>query len=163
MAEENSKKVAISNSMEKSIAKAMDLMLDEIYLEKNTRVLVRPKESVLKGLIPIIMYFSLLITALVNSDVIANALSITTKEVVFLIFAVFVIAAIVCLKPLAIWMILMYQRFAPTKVRMACFFEPSCSEYMKLAIEKYGLIRGIIKGCDRLGRCHFPNHGKDYP
>ena len=56
-----------------------------------------------------------------------------------------------------------YQRFASDERRLACLFEPSCSEYMIMAIQKYGTIRGIIKGWDRLMRCHPPNHGQDYP
>ena len=62
-----------------------------------------------------------------------------------------------------IWMIHVYQHFAPDKVRLACVFEPSCSEYMILAVKKYGSIRGVLKGIHRLKRCHYPNYGKDYP
>ena len=47
--------------------------------------------------------------------------------------------------------------------RLKCVFEPSCSEYMILAVNKYGLVRGVIKGIRRLLRCHPPNGGKDYP
>ena len=35
-----------------------------------------------------------------------------------------------------------------------CRMEPSCSEYMILAVEKYGVMRGIIKGIGRIFRCH---------
>ncbi|VTS01867.1 membrane protein insertion efficiency factor YidD [Tuwongella immobilis] len=35
-----------------------------------------------------------------------------------------------------------------------CRFMPSCSEYMILAIQKYGPIIGTWKGCRRLCRCH---------
>ena len=62
-----------------------------------------------------------------------------------------------------IWLIHLYQNKAPDKVRLRCVFEPSCSEYMLLAIQKYGLIRGLFKGIRRLWRCHPPNGGKDYP
>src|SRR3989304_1369430 len=31
-------------------------------------------------------------------------------------------------------------------------FRPSSSEYMRLAIKKYGFFKGYIKGCDRLLR-----------
>lgn len=66
-------------------------------------------------------------------------------------------------KKACIWLVHLYQRFASDEIRLACVFEPSCSEYMIMAIEKYGTIRGIIKGWRRLMRCHPPNHGKDYP
>jgi len=36
----------------------------------------------------------------------------------------------------------------------ACIMHPSCSEYTRLAIEKYGTIRGVTKGVLRIGRCH---------
>ena len=35
-----------------------------------------------------------------------------------------------------------------------CRFYPSCSEYTKQAIEKYGSIQGIWMGMKRLSRCH---------
>ena len=61
-----------------------------------------------------------------------------------------------------IWVIHLYQNKASDKTRLRCVFEPSCSEYMILAINKYGLIRGVLKGCRRLLRCHPPG-GVDYP
>ena len=67
------------------------------------------------------------------------------------------------LHKIVIWSIRVYQRYAPEHIRAACVFEPSCSEYMILAIEKYGVIRGSIKGVKRLRRCHNPNRGEDYP
>lgn len=36
----------------------------------------------------------------------------------------------------------------------ACRFHPTCSDYMKEAIEKHGLIRGVGLGLRRLSRCH---------
>jgi len=67
------------------------------------------------------------------------------------------------LRRIVIWSIRAYQRYAPERVRLACVFVPSCSDYMILSIEKYGLIRGSIKGVKRLRRCHNPNGGEDYP
>lgn len=61
-----------------------------------------------------------------------------------------------------IWMVHLYQNKASDEIRLKCVYEPSCSEYMILAIEKYGLIRGVIKGCGRLLRCSPPG-GIDYP
>ena len=34
---------------------------------------------------------------------------------------------------------------------------------LSLSIEKYGAIKGLIKGCIRLLRCHPPNGGRDEP
>lgn len=36
----------------------------------------------------------------------------------------------------------------------ACRYHPSCSEYMRQAIEKYGPVRGVWMGVKRLARCH---------
>jgi len=67
------------------------------------------------------------------------------------------------LRRIIIWSIRVYQRYAPERIRLACVFVPSCSDYMILSLEKYGLIRGSIKGIKRLRRCRNPNGGEDYP
>ena len=67
------------------------------------------------------------------------------------------------LKPLTIGLILLYKATAPMSVRDGCRFEPTCSTYMIMAINKYGLIRGVCKGIKRIWRCKPPNGGIDYP
>ena len=64
---------------------------------------------------------------------------------------------------LAVGLVLIYKILAPMKVRSQCRFEPTCSTYMIMAINKYGLVIGITKGIIRLTRCHPPNGGVDYP
>lgn len=45
-----------------------------------------------------------------------------------------------------------------------CRFIPSCSAYMIEAVEKYGAVRGVLKGLARIGRCHpFHPGGYDPP
>ena len=44
-----------------------------------------------------------------------------------------------------------------------CKFRPSCSEYTYRAIEKYGLIKGGIKGAWRILRCNPWSKGGDDP
>lgn len=77
---------------------------------------------------------------------------------------VFVAVIYVCIigKKAVIWLVKCYQHYAPDKVRLRCVFEPSCSEYMILAVNKYGLFRGVWKGIHRLFRCKPPG-GVDYP
>jgi putative membrane protein insertion efficiency factor len=75
----------------------------------------------------------------------------------------FALYAALRIKQIAVWAILMYQKFAPETFRSSCVFEPSCSEYMLAAIQKYGLLAGIAKGIGRLLRCHYPNGGVDEP
>ena len=36
----------------------------------------------------------------------------------------------------------------------ACRYYPSCSEYMRQAVEKHGAARGVWMGLRRLLRCH---------
>ncbi len=35
-----------------------------------------------------------------------------------------------------------------------CRFQPTCSEYMIQAIQKYGPLRGTWRGLKRIARCH---------
>ncbi|MDP3725750.1 MAG: membrane protein insertion efficiency factor YidD [bacterium] len=47
-----------------------------------------------------------------------------------------------------------FARAGILKQRNICIFYPSCSEYAKISIEKYGFLRGIIKSAKRITRCH---------
>lgn len=47
----------------------------------------------------------------------------------------------------------LYQK-TPTRIHTSCVFIPTCSEYTKEAINKYGLVYGIYKGFLRIIRCH---------
>ncbi len=68
-----------------------------------------------------------------------------------------------CTKKFLIGAVLMYKAFAPISMREQCRFEPTCSTYMIMAIKKYGIVIGLIKGIYRVARCHPPNGGVDYP
>ncbi|NVN96652.1 membrane protein insertion efficiency factor YidD [Candidatus Nomurabacteria bacterium] len=47
----------------------------------------------------------------------------------------------------------LYQK-TPLKSHSSCVFIPTCSEYTKEAIIKYGSILGVYKGFVRILRCH---------
>ena len=82
-----------------------------------------------------------------------------------------VICLLVCwtdnFKKMIILAVQIYQVSAPKKIRMKCRFEPSCSQYFILAVEKYGTIKGVAKGIRRLSKCNSRgkgmNGGIDYP
>ena len=66
-------------------------------------------------------------------------------------------------KRTVIWLVRFYQNKAPDDVRLRCAMEPSCSVYMILAVQKYGVIRGVCKGMHRMFcRCGYVSE-VDYP
>ncbi|WP_368928685.1 membrane protein insertion efficiency factor YidD [Alcaligenes faecalis] len=60
-------------------------------------------------------------------------------------------------------MVDVYRRLAPQRVRESCRFEPSCSEYCLLAVEKHGFWLGWKMTLRRLHRCAPPAGGIDLP
>lgn len=66
-----------------------------------------------------------------------------------------------CMKKIFIKLIELYQ-CTPLSVHSHCRFTPTCSQYMKEAIEKHGSCRGIYLGIKRIFRCHpFGKYGYD--
>jgi len=140
------------------------------YYPETKRPLIRPQVNLLKALI----IFVVIITAnIVGSCGIIYLLSqfewyphikITVGlQFVIVFFLISIISILIFAKRIVIFAIRVYQRYAPYDIRSSCLFIPNCSEYMVLAIEKYGLINGIKKGMNRYHRCHAPNGGEDYP
>lgn len=70
---------------------------------------------------------------------------------------------LVRMKSIIITLVQLYQHFAPDHIRNRCRFEPSCSEYMIRAVQKYGACRGVCRGVGRLCRCNIHNGGYDEP
>ncbi len=65
------------------------------------------------------------------------------------------------MKKVIIKLINIYQ-IIPFSSHKMCRFTPTCSEYMKEAIEKYGALKGLKLGFKRLLRCHpFGKYGYD--
>lgn len=123
------------------------------------RVLIRPKVNLIKP------FFHILI-CLIFISLIGIILEVCFNILLFSIIIpiiILIIYALVRLKSIIIFFIRLYQKFAPEHIRKSCRFEPSCSEYMILSLEKYGLVKGLKKGRDRLKRCCPPNGGYDMP
>ena len=52
-----------------------------------------------------------------------------------------------------------YQRVVSPLFASRCRYYPSCSEYAAQAIERYGILRGLVLGGWRLLRCNPFSHG----
>ena len=125
---------------------------------------VRAKREV--RVLDLFLYFYLnIIIFLVSIGIIVTLILLVKQEPYMIVIEVLIplIAVLLTIKRFAIGCVLMYKAYAPMRIREKCRFEPSCSTYMILAIEKYGLIKGFIKGIKRIKRCKPPNGGVDYP
>lgn len=58
------------------------------------------------------------------------------------------------IKNLIIGLIQNYQINLSQKIDGKCLFEPSCSNYSLQSIQKYGLMKGILRGLFRLLKCN---------
>lgn len=63
------------------------------------------------------------------------------------------------LAQLSIRMIGSYQNKGGSKklLSLECNFEPTCSEYTKQCIQKYGALKGWALGLQRIKRCNQPD------
>ena len=52
-----------------------------------------------------------------------------------------------------------YQRLFSPVVGARCKYYPSCSEYAAQAIERFGILRGLVLAAWRLLRCNPWSHG----
>ena len=55
---------------------------------------------------------------------------------------------------IALGLLRIYKLCISPLLPSACRFHPTCSDYMKEAIEKHGVVRGVGLGLRRLSRCH---------
>jgi uncharacterized protein len=54
-----------------------------------------------------------------------------------------------------------YQIVISPMLPSACRYYPTCSEYMRQAVQEYGVAKGMWMGLRRLSRCH-PLHEGGY-
>ena len=54
-----------------------------------------------------------------------------------------------------------FYQFVKKGFPPVCRFVPSCSQYMKESLTKYGLFKGLFKGLVRISKCH-PYHKGGY-
>lgn len=56
-----------------------------------------------------------------------------------------------------------YRRFVSPGLPARCRYEPSCSAYAVQAIERYGILRGLVLAAWRVLRCNPWSHGGHDP
>jgi len=121
------------------------------------KAVIRPKFRLYKEMLQIVAFSTLIVLAIVFGS------SLQSWQYTILMTVMILLFLITQTKSIILLMIFLYQRFAPKTVRAACLFTPSCSEYMRISVQKYGVFKGVKKGFRRLKRCRPPNGGLDEP
>ena len=65
------------------------------------------------------------------------------------------------MRKIVIFLIKFYQKAISPFLGRRCRFYPTCSEYTKQAVEKYGALKGLYLGLIRILKCH-PFHKGGY-
>lgn len=66
------------------------------------------------------------------------------------------------MKYLALGFLRLYKFILSPLLPAACRYQPTCSDYAREAVERYGALRGTILAARRLSRCHpFREGGYD--
>ncbi len=52
-----------------------------------------------------------------------------------------------------------YQRYVSPGLPRRCKYEPTCSAYAEQAIDRYGILRGLVLAVWRVLRCNPFSHG----
>ncbi len=60
----------------------------------------------------------------------------------------------IILKKIIIYIIKFYQRYISKHLGHNCRYYPTCSEYTKQAVDKYGIIKGSMLGIIRILKCN---------
>jgi len=63
------------------------------------------------------------------------------------------------MKYVFIFVITLYQKLISPLFPPACRFYPTCSDYSKQALKKYGFFKGLYLSVKRVLRCHPFNPG----
>ena len=111
----------------------------------------------------IVLYCTLTLVGIVTSAFVLNALSMSEQTISWICIVALIVITIINSKKILICFVQIYQCYAPDSIRNKCRFEPSCSEYMLLSLNKYGVFKGLTKGIRRITRCNIHNGGFDYP
>lgn len=58
------------------------------------------------------------------------------------------------MKRLVLAVIRGYQRWLSGGLGAHCIYEPTCSEFAAVAVERHGVVRGLWLALRRIARCH---------
>ena len=134
--------------------------------------MISPKTDLKRALIYIfsLLFDDVLITMILCfvmakvgiSSFVYNSGNYRTYAVTFAV--VFVIIILATLRVTLIGLVHLYQHYAPEWMRRRCLCMPTCSEYMIMAIKRYGPFLGTYKGLKRvLKGCNGILFKIDYP
>lgn len=118
------------------------------------------------AILSVLVYSTLKLCGVFNTQFVLNIIEHTGKVWFRIIYysVFFIISLFIVLKRALIGLVRLYQRYASEKVRRKCLFKPTCSEYMILALQKYGLVIGLIKSLHRMFiKCRDTYYRIDYP
>lgn len=129
--------------------------------KEQEKAVVRPAFTLFRELLTVITCMLCCAAVIIAAVLLHHKMSAVQLAALF--GSAILIFVITQTKNILLLLIFLYQRFAPASVRSVCLFTPSCSEYMRLSILKYGVCRGVVRGLRRLRKCHPPNGGIDEP
>lgn len=152
----------VDESRGKSLEKALQIFYEKQGINRNN-TLPRPDVDLRSGAIRAVFTIAFLICFYLFVSHIAGMLNLPGSAAAGINITVTCVLIMAFSKRMLIWGIHLYQKYAPDHIRESCVFEPSCSEYMLIALGKYGALKGTYKGIKRLCRCHYPNGGIDKP
>lgn len=67
------------------------------------------------------------------------------------------------LRYIAVLPVLLYQKIVSPLLPGSCNYYPTCSEYTRRAILAHGIVRGVVMGAMRIGRCSSRHYGGTDP
>lgn len=69
------------------------------------------------------------------------------------------------MKWLVVGSIRIYQKYFRWLHNRSCIYTPTCSDYTIIAVEKYGMFKGLCFGLSRVRRCNGAMYrgGEDFP
>jgi Uncharacterized conserved protein len=164
MNNENIYDSTVDESRQRSMEKALELLYEELEQRKVEEApLVRPDIQPHKGVFKLALGLCVLIALHLAVAFAVRRLGLRWVLIPVIDLCAIAAALVLFSRRMIVWSVLMYQKYAPESLRRSCVFEPTCSNYMLLAIEKHGVVKGVCKGIGRLSRCHYPNYGIDEP